>query len=653
MLKYSPKSFDRLLKHRIIAVDIYDTLIMRMCSSPEVVFDWVEYKYNADNDDRIEGFKHNRMNAEKACRSAAKGGEITFDQIYKQLETCYQFVDKLKNYEIQIEELISVANREVRELLEQMASAGKRVVLISDMYLPRRVIEQILERNSIKNYGELYLSSEIGVTKRSGLLYQHMLKMERALPEEVCCIGNDIVSDYIVARGNGIKSFWYRRGKIVTFLKERTTYKDEREILQFDFIKNAAAFLEHDNHLNERIGYEVIGPILLGYAFWLQRIAKRDNASKILFLSREGDIMRMVYKMVIPQEEQISSLYINVSGIALRRSRVVDVSSFQELKRLFKRYFRTIETLADFIEVLGLDKQSMQSFLKQEGFNLEDRVEDIRETDKLYTLIRRHDGGFFDLQARLLQEYISDRVMPGDKIIVSDIGWSGYVQTVLQEIMPNSSFSGAYLAVSDLYRTQEYMKSERHGYCCEVNEWGSKGQIFRFSQSAMETLLLNHEKSTVSYIKNENTVFPVKEGLPMDAVMVDGIRDGVRDLWKKTNGFILNIIGDELSADVMLSGYIGFAVKPIRETLDFFKSLTFEDGNHIGGFLPTKKLGYYMLHPSKLLKEFNLCNSKIIWLKGFLPLPLPYYRMLRFVSRDLGVKSRYEKRFFEEIKDSE
>ena len=48
---------------------------------------------------------------------------------------------------------------------------GKHVILASDMYLPKKTIEEILEQCGISGYEKIYLSCEQKSDKKSGELF--------------------------------------------------------------------------------------------------------------------------------------------------------------------------------------------------------------------------------------------------------------------------------------------------------------------------------------------------------------------------------------------------------------------------------------------------------------------------------------------------
>lgn len=81
---------------------------------------------------------------------------------------------------------------------------GKRVLLISDMYLPETVIVSMLQRCGINDYEKLYVSNTYGENKLSGKLFQIACKDWQIDLKSMIHIGDSIKADMIGAHKAGI-----------------------------------------------------------------------------------------------------------------------------------------------------------------------------------------------------------------------------------------------------------------------------------------------------------------------------------------------------------------------------------------------------------------------------------------------------------------
>ena len=85
-------------------------------------------------------------------------------------------------------------------------------VFDTDMYLDSSTIEEILQNCGYDLTDvPIYVSSEYGKTKRSGNLFRTVLEHEEVEAGKVLHIGDNLISDYLMPKKCGMKSFLYRR----------------------------------------------------------------------------------------------------------------------------------------------------------------------------------------------------------------------------------------------------------------------------------------------------------------------------------------------------------------------------------------------------------------------------------------------------------
>ena len=195
-----------------ISFDVFDTLVLRTVANPTDVFEVVESSYNkGDHGKTISSFKSERIKAESVARSKSEGKEITLDAIYQELGEVYDpaTVDVLKTIEVNTELDVCAANPELLSFYQRMKGLGKRIVMVSDMYLPSEVIGNILARCGYGGYEKLYVSSEYGVMKRYGDLFE-LVKKDYS-DGSILHIGDHPIADYSVAKKKGVMAFLYRR----------------------------------------------------------------------------------------------------------------------------------------------------------------------------------------------------------------------------------------------------------------------------------------------------------------------------------------------------------------------------------------------------------------------------------------------------------
>ena len=338
-------------KTEYVSFDIFDTLVLRNCEKPSDVFRIVG--------SNIDGFYEARVQAEKEVRHASRFEEITLNEIYEHLRSVYgtDKADQLKQKEIETEITICVPNHEVVEKYNEMVAQGRSVFLISDMYLPKAVIQSILNKCGIGGYKKLYVSSEYRKTKRSGKLFDLVLKENAISNNRLTHIGDNPVSDWFVPKEKSIASFLYGKRRSYTFLRPirqrlavSVTPKMKKE---FDALQITCGNSMREYSAAYEAGNTVLGPMLYGFTCWLHKRVVDHNVQKLVFLSREGRILKESYELLYG-DESATLIYINVSRLALCRARIIETSSWQELLDLMASLLKNIDTVDEFVDLLGI-----------------------------------------------------------------------------------------------------------------------------------------------------------------------------------------------------------------------------------------------------------------------------------------------------------
>ena len=208
---FSSSSLTRLVRDsQVISFDVFDTLIIRPgLKTPSDLFNLIHPEDPT--------FKSRRIEAEREARKLSSLEDIKLEEIYKELYDDLRERQEAMDLEISTELSVCKANPEALKFfntVKKAGKAGKRVVIISDMYLDRPTIERILINCGFDLEGvNVYVSSEYGKTKRTSNLFREMLREEgmEGREGEVLHIGDHYISDYLNPRNVGMKSFLYNR----------------------------------------------------------------------------------------------------------------------------------------------------------------------------------------------------------------------------------------------------------------------------------------------------------------------------------------------------------------------------------------------------------------------------------------------------------
>ena len=262
---------DTAVNYDVITFDVFDTLIIRDVIKPVDVFSQIGGEF----------FKLRRVFAEILSRKCTKEEDITLSEIYRFLPT-----DDLKK-EIEEEYKVCRANLPIKAVFDELKRQGKHIYAISDMYLPKDVIQTILKKNGYE-VDDIFVSSEYRKSKSTGTLFEVFLKTTGFESKNVLHIGDNKKSDVEGACKANIKGVLIpKRENLLLYSKihkGNMKYKG--------FINNQLH--EIDNRC-ERIGYEILGPILVGFCQWLNKSKSNYGFEKLFFMSRDMRLPFEVY----------------------------------------------------------------------------------------------------------------------------------------------------------------------------------------------------------------------------------------------------------------------------------------------------------------------------------------------------------------------
>ncbi|MBQ3790457.1 MAG: HAD-IA family hydrolase, partial [Lachnospiraceae bacterium] len=129
--------------------------------------------------------------------------EVTLSEIWEELSAVIHIpAEDGMRAEIEVEERLCKAISEMQIVWNRLLAQKKRLVILTDMYLPQEVLEQILAHNGYAGYERLMVSNTYRKSKADGSLYE---ELKAAYPgSRIIHVGDDPVSDVRNAKRHGI-----------------------------------------------------------------------------------------------------------------------------------------------------------------------------------------------------------------------------------------------------------------------------------------------------------------------------------------------------------------------------------------------------------------------------------------------------------------
>ncbi len=155
----------------LVSFDVFDTLITRNVLEPYDVFRLMNREFNVSiGSSDFVSFSEIRRSCEASCRERMKKvhpdyEDVNLDEIYEEIEvqTVYEreLLEEMKLLEISLEHKVCRRRNVGYELYRLAVEAGKEIIFVSDMYLPKAIVARLLSENGYSDdiaYTGLYIS---------------------------------------------------------------------------------------------------------------------------------------------------------------------------------------------------------------------------------------------------------------------------------------------------------------------------------------------------------------------------------------------------------------------------------------------------------------------------------------------------------------
>lgn len=493
----------------VISFDIFDTLIMRNIAKPEFVNDILELIIAKKLGINV-SFKRMRLLAEQNLRLKMKENkDITLSQIYNEfskitdipVDTC----DKIKKMEISEELRLCTPRKDMVEWFNYAKKMGKRLILVSDMYLEQKDVELLLKKCGIYGYQKAFISSQTSLRKDTKQIWQYFYNQN--MQNKMIHIGDNERSDWQIPVDMGFNAYHIMSAiNLFQNCKFGYSFFKNYELNVFSAVllgpilskKFNSPFAVHDTKyfINnfEELGYIFYGPILAYYILWL--IKERNNYELVLFLARDGYFLKPLYEKMC-QWLKIKSAQTAYFLASRRATSVASFNSLEEVKELLEIPYNG--SIRNFFQArLGI---------AIEGDEYSQQVNLPRDKNRLEKLIRQKFSTF-SKHARLEREnyikYIKSLNLNLKKhTAVVDMGYAGTIQHYL-ESLTHKEYTGYYFATNQ----KNWFHNERIKGCFANNEnyENTTSAVFKY-QLIFECILTSPQGQLLHFNEDGEPVY--------------------------------------------------------------------------------------------------------------------------------------------------
>ena len=439
----SVEEFVRKIKdYDVISFDIFDTLIFRPFSSPTDVFYLIGEKFD------FLDFKNLRVWAEwdarMKCRQKNGHTEVSLQDIWENLEEDTGLnAEEGMRLECETEEKLCYSNPYMLQVWKRLQKLGKRMIIVSDMYLPRSCIERILQKTGYMGAERIYISNEYGENKAGGDLFHRVIRDFSGA--RIVHIGDNPHSDQKMAKASGLDILPYQNVNKNVLLYRPMDMSSMIGGAYRGLVSNHLYNGSEKFSIDYEYGYVYGGLFVVGYCHFIHEYYEQHYLDRLLFLARDGDILNRVYQKLYPDDRTV---YVYWS-----RKAATKLMADEDKHDFFRRFIyhkvnqkvtigealRSMELeqllpeLSDWQEIWDVWERKSGAGRKQKFIDL--RAED-ELTDKNAYLLRRFIEAkwervmtHYEEQQVAAEKYYREILHGCENVAAVDIGWAEAVRS--------------------------------------------------------------------------------------------------------------------------------------------------------------------------------------------------------------------------------
>lgn len=538
-------------EYEVVSFDIFDTLLLRSVERPVDVFAYMEALYHFPH------FQDFRIRAEIEARKISETGEVSLREIYNVMAQKTDIdVDVWMEREIEAETLICMANPYFKQIIEKLQGENRRIIAVSDMYLPLEKIEKILKKCGYSGFEKIFISSEYCLSKAKGDLYDVVKGYIQG--STILHIGDNITSDFVMAQKKGIKAKHYHNVN-AKYQVSNLLYGMTRLVGAFSKGIINAYLNNGINRENPYFEYGMIngGLLACGYCEYLNEIVQKYKVDKILFVARDGYIIKKVYDQYYQSCETEYMLFSRFCAEQILFNRYTEDYIKHNME-----YRLHLEKKVSIKQLLyETDLQFLEEDLKNSGLDMEELFTEKNSKkviEQIYAC-KEKINIYFEETRKNMYEYLKPMIENCSKVLVVDLGWFG-----------TGGIAVKYL-LEDVYKTGITVLSALVGTNEDTSLEGriANKELFPYAYSPIHDLYLLHWHTRHQY-NVHNLLIELMFSAPYPSFLKfvrneEGQLEAKFSYEEKENYEIINSIHEGILKFVELYHGLDDSIKPLLE----------------------------------------------------------------------------------------
>ena len=369
--------------------------------------------------------------------------------------------DQVADYEMHLESAVIVMRTVLFDWIKSLHEQGKRVFLISDIYLPAKYLKRLAQDKGVLEYLEDVISSADSFkAKASGAAFPLIEERYNLDVSRWLHIGDNPVSDSHRPSEHGLTTLHIHdigERHRLSLATRYNYYANQRDFWKGRNLYQWMLPLEDENQDRDPLytdGFGFLGYMLSYFIHCLIDRCKDKEIKRVYFCSREGWMFKKIWDELVPwfypagDAPQASYLYVSRMGLA---SPACAIKGLTKINARIARYPAGNRDFHDICRIFKLDVDKLEPYLKKHGISADHAIginsadydqkadyafskvlDDQEFQDAVKAQSKDNNEAF---QRYLEQEGFFDH----DEVAIVDIGWLGTIQHYLTDAVEHRS----------------------------------------------------------------------------------------------------------------------------------------------------------------------------------------------------------------------
>ncbi len=454
----------------VISFDLFDTLLIRRSHDPDLLkpatarfiaakvaasgraISWEQVQ---DLRDAIEQEQRHETSLQFADHEACYPDFMSklLRQLFPGIADVSTLLEEVTRYELSVEQAMLVPRAQLVQWLRSMRAAGKKILVLSDVYLPASHLRELIEHAGFLDAVDGIVSSaDTFLAKASGKAFPLVQEQYGLSYDSWLHIGDNPHSDGLRPAEFGIRALVLRDASEKhrkSIEKRYYNYSLGQPFWRGRSLQQLTLPLEAENVARPflyRYGFLVLAPLLAAFVQGVMEQCLQEKIRRLYLFSREGWLLEQIWRLLAPVLYPASPLpevsYLYVSRMALAGASCAYEGMQQSSADIVflpagNRDFR------DVCRVFSLEAQPFEPHLARYGLTLESVLSGSHhgydpDNRRRFNLLFRDEPFQEEVKAqtlaanRALQRYLEAQgFFSQPQVALVDIGWMGTIQRFL------------------------------------------------------------------------------------------------------------------------------------------------------------------------------------------------------------------------------